>query len=186
MQRAGSFSVDTTSKGEEHMAHHGIRNMLHFSYQKTTDEILEKVGTKAEAVKAKIAEREQRIRDLRKAHDISDQDLIQIFSQAAQATREGQSRMSYSISSNSVGTVAAHPGSGSSGAATEERLIGAGVVQNFLSESNLIETEKADLKKLESIKRNLRPLIHHSSDTGAGYVESYVSMTEEDLEYLGF
>lgn len=159
------------------MAHRGTKSILHFSYQKTSGEIFEKVQVKAEAVKSKIAEREQRIRDLRKAHDISDQDLIQIYAQAAQAAREGQHRNTYSISTNAVAA---------SGSEPEERIIGAGVVQNFLSESGLIETEKEDLKKLESIKRNLRPLVQFSTDTGAQYTDDFFTLNEEDLEYLGF
>ena len=165
------------------MAHRGARSLLHFSYQKTVEEMQEKIGTKADAVKAKIAEREQRIKDLRKAHELSDQDLIQIYAQAAQAAREGRNQNSYSISSAAVGAgTAGYAAAGSS----DERLIGAGVVQNFLSESGLIETEKEDLKKLLSLQRNLRPMTHFSSDTGVSYVDSFVSVTEEDLEYLGF
>ena len=159
------------------MAHRGTKSILHFSYQKTSGEIFEKVQVKAEAVKSKIAEREQRISDLRKAHDISDQDLIQIYAQAAQAAREGQHRNTYSIRTNAVAA---------SGSEPEERIIGAGVVQNFLSESGLIETEKEDLKKLESIKRNLRPLVQFSTDTGAQYTDDFFTLNEEDLEYLGF
>jgi hypothetical protein len=176
--------ITKTHQGENIMAHRGARSLLHFGYQKTVEEMQEKIGTKAEAVKAKIAEREQRIKDLRKAHELSDQDLIQIYAQAAQAAHEGRNQNTYSIGSAPVGAggSAGYAAAGSS----DERIIGAGVVQNFLSESGLIETEKEDLKKLLSLQRNLRPMTHFSSDTGVSYVDYFVSVTEEDLEYLGF
>ena len=160
------------------MAHRGTSSILRFSYQKTSTEILEKVDIKAEAVKKKIAEREQRIKDLRKAHSITDQDLVQIYAQMAKAQREGQSRNSYLISTAVVGAP--------EGMEPEERLIGAGVIANLKQESEMIETEKDDLKKLDSIKRNLRPLFQYGTETGTFYSDDYFTLTEDDLEYLGF
>jgi hypothetical protein len=155
---------------------------LHFTYQKTVEEVKDKAKIKAEAVRAKILEREGRIRDLRKAHDISDQDLIQIYSQAARnGVTNSSAPMSYTVS-----TVAKGRSAEGTTSEPDEWLIGAGVIQNLLSESGLIETEKEDLKKLESINRNLRPTVNFSADTGVSYVDQFVSLTEDDLEYLGF
>jgi hypothetical protein len=162
---------------------HAIRASLRFAYQKSTAEILEKVGIKLVAVRAKITEREARVARVREEYEISDSDMSEILAQYANDMVSNSSRgakMSYSISSNAG---AAAPG-GQRGEG-EERVIGAGVVNNILTEKQLIETEKEAVEKLERIQRNLKP-IKEWSQTGVAYMQDEWALTEDDLEYLGF
>jgi hypothetical protein len=163
---------------------HAIRASLRFAYQKSTAEIQEKVGIKLVAVRAKIAEREARVARVREEYDISDADMSEILAQYANDMVSNSSRgskMSYSISSNKAGGAAAPGGQGGG----DERIIGAGVVNNILTEKQLIETEKEAVEKLERIQRNLKP-IKEWSQTGVAYMQDEWALTEEDIEYLGF
>lgn len=156
------------------MASPHSRSILNnLSFEKTSAEILEKAGFKITALTAKIAERETRITHIRKEFDISDQAMINLLSQAAQEALSNSriaTTMSYNIS----------------GQDSDVRIVGAGVVQNLLTERQLIEQEKESVEKLQLITRNLRPITHHASDTGARYEVDGFHMTEQDLDFLGF
>lgn len=142
------------------------------SFEKTSAEILEKAGLKITALTAKIAEREARIVHIRQEFDISDQAMISLLSQAAQDAVSNRSAvtMSYNIAAQDQ----------------DVRIVGAGVVQNLLTERQLIEQEKDSVTKLQLIQRNLRPLTHHAHETGARYEVDSFHMTETDLDFLGF
>lgn len=151
------------------------RNGLHFAYSKSYLDIQEASKKKVILLGAKITEREARIARLRKEFEITDQDMIQLLSQAAQdalSNMRSTATMSYSI------------GGGASGG--EVRIVGAGIVQNILTERQLIEQEKDDVERLQLIVRNLRPLTRYSATTGEAYQIEYFDLSEADLTFLGF
>jgi hypothetical protein len=141
-----------------------------FEYQKTVEEILAASSKKIEAVKAKISEREGRIARIRKEFDITDAELVSLFAQAAnEAGNRYANSMSYNIPS----------------ATGEAKVIAAGVVQNLLTEQNLMEQEKDSATKLAMVVRNLRPVTHYA-DNGVAYTVNTFNLTEDEIEYLGF
>ena len=151
------------------------RNGLHFAYSKSYLEIREAATHKITALEAKVAEREARIVRIRKEFDITDTDMIQLLSQAAQdavSNMRSTATMSYSI------------GGGTNGG--EVRIVGAGVVQNILTERQLVEQEKDDGVRLKLILRNLLPLTRYSATTGEAYQIEYFDLSEADLTFLGF
>lgn len=149
------------------------RSVLHsLTFAKTSGEIKEKAASKIEALASKVKEREGRITRLRKEFDISDQDMIKLLSQAAQdalSNARVATTMSYNI-----------------GNQDEVRVVAAGVVQNLLTERQLIEQEKEHIEKLQLVIRNLRPLTHHATNTGVAYESDSFTLSEADLDFLGF
>ena len=149
------------------------RSVLHnLSFEKSSSEIKEKATAKIASLGAKIKEREGRIARLRKEFDISDQDMIKILSQAAQGALSNASvatTMSYNI-----------------GNQDEVRVVAAGVVQNLITERQLIEQEQALVEKLQLVFRNLRPITHHATNTGVAYEVDTFTLSEADLDFLGF
>lgn len=151
------------------------QNLLRFPYAKSVDEIQDASLRKIAALKAKIIEREARIVRLRTEFNVSDADMIQLLSQAAQeavSNLRTNATMSYTI------------GGGSNGG--EVRIVGAGLVQNLLTERQLIEQERESVTKLEFVLRNLRPITRHATNSGAAYVIDQFDLSESDLEFLGF
>lgn len=147
------------------MASPSVRSMFrNFTYQKSIEDLVAAFERKIQAVKDKIAERTERIARIRKEYNITDQDLIDLLSQASQ---NHNSTMSYSFGG------------------AEQRVIGAGVVQNILTERNLVEQEKVSVSSMEQIVRNLRP-VHHVADNGTPWVQTHFELTADELEYLGF
>jgi hypothetical protein len=149
------------------------RMFRNFTYRKPMADVREAMEGKIDQVKAKIAERKERIALIRKEFSISDQDLIELLTQSANQMVSNRlvntASMSYSMSAPEG----------------EQRLIGAGVVQNLLTEQALIDEEKAALKQLARIVRNLSPYTM-VSETGIEYTVRTVELTPEELEYLGF
>ncbi len=149
------------------------RSVLNFSFQKSSEEILAKAAVKAESLAAKIAEREGRIVRIRKEFDISDQDMINLLSQAAQDA----------LSNARIATTMSYNLAGQDG---DTRIVAAGVVQNLLTERQLIEQEKDHVEKLKMITRNLRPLVAYATQTGEKYEVDTFTLTEADIDFLGF
>lgn len=145
-----------------------------FEFRKSTEEIKKASLTKIEKLKAKITERERRIAALRKEHDIEDSDLIQLL----KAARKNAAAQTYTYSKSMSSTQAGQR-------MTEERIIGAGVVNNLLTESDFIEAELDQIKVLERIIRNLNPLMKFS-ENGSTYTVSHFKLTPEELDYLEF
>ena len=156
------------------MIPHEIDLIRHIPICKTVDEIREASEKKLTSLKAKIAEREQRIADLRSEYSIDDAALVQLLTAARRADRAN--RMSYSYTNKTVSD---------KGESIEERTIGAGVVNHLLTESDFIESERASVKELELIVRNIRPLVKFS-DSGNVYRQTEFPLHQEQLEYLGF
>lgn len=143
-----------------------------FSYEKSIDEIKEAMEKKITALTAKIEDRQQRIVRLRKEFDISDAEMIDLLTQYGNelvSNRVVNASISYSTKANNG----------------DQKIIGAGVVQNLMTEKSLIETEKDSVEKLERIVRNLRP-IRHVTNEGAEWVQTSFRLNEDELEYLGF
>lgn len=149
------------------------RTVLHsLSFSKSSAEIKDKATAKILLLVAKITEREGRVARLRNEFEISDADLIKLLSQAASDATSNvrvATTMSYNIGSND-----------------NVRVVAAGVVQNLLTEQQLIEQERDLVVKLQMVIRNLRPVVHYAQDTGARYEVDAFPLSESDLDFLGF
>lgn len=151
------------------MASTSVRHMFgNFTFSKTIPEILEAVEKKVAALKSKITERENRIIRIRKEFDITDADLISLLSQAAQQQGRHVAN-SYNLNSTTG----------------ETKVIGAGVVQNVLTEQSEMAQEKEAVDRLLLIKRNLRPVPHYADD-GTVYMQESFTLADAEIEYLGF
>lgn len=148
-----------------------------FSYYKTIDEIREKINQKLIKMKEKIAERETRVLNLRKEYQIDDAALAQLLIASRQQAKSGT--LHYKLS-NYESSSSDDPNS-----EVEERVIGAGVVNNLLTENDFIESEKIAVKRLEFINRNLRPIVKFSPEGNAYEVNSF-ALTPEECEFLAF
>ena len=149
-------------------------NMLNFNYVKSSEEIKEKAREKISLLQSKIAERELRLAKTRAEYEIDDAMMLVLLTQArkdAKAREEGF-RNSYSVSK----TGASQEGRGSDEVVT----IGAGVVNMLFTESDFIEAEKGEIKKLTLIVRNLKDL-----EDSNGKVRGH-TLQQHELEYLGF
>lgn len=156
-----------------------ISNMFHtFSYLKSSEEIISKSVQKVTDVHKKIEERRIRIKALRTEYKITDAVYIDLLEQARDAMKRNDNRMSYSVSN------AIHDKRSSAGGLQESDTItvGAGVVNNLLTESDHIKSEEAQVKKLQLIIRNLKDEEREWSDgRKIGY-----HLGESELEYLNF
>jgi len=145
--------------------------MFSFKFEKNASEIAEKAKAKTLALKAKIEERQRRIAELREAHGIDDAALVDLLTQARRNDRAVTFQYTSNAPANKKGP--------------EERTIGAGVVNNLLTENDFIEADKASVKRLEILGRNLRPLSRITSN-GTRYEENGFPLSYEELEFLGF
>lgn len=146
-------------------------------YTKPVAEIREACRKKAEQIRAKVEERQGRLERLRREYDVSDADIIQLLTMARKQARHDLGPVSYTYNK-----LSSSPGGGTR---MEEKTIGAGVVNNLLTESDFIEAEREQAKKLDFIIRNLKPIIRFS-DTGAPYTQTEFSLSQDELEFLGF
>jgi len=150
--------------------------MFSFEIEKTVDEIRQAMEAKAKSVRAKIAERQGRIARLREEYEIDDAALAQLFMAARRQANANAMRFSYSTSNKSAT---------SGDDRMEEREIGAGVVNNLLTENDHVASEQADLKRLELVSRNLDSLAR-ITDGGVQWTQTRFQLSHEELEYLGF
>lgn len=146
-------------------------HMLNFTYVKTASAIITKATEKAKALEAKIAEREKRIEKTRKEYDISDVMMMELLAAARQQMVSNRmAQQTYQLSKT-----------GNDGKMTEETVtIGAGVVNMLFTERDFIESEKAQIRKLRLVIRNLEDL---PDDKGG---KKGHELTNQELEYLGF
>ena len=145
------------------------------SFTKSAEDIRIAAARKSVFLESKITERKNRVSQLRKEYNISDADLIQLLTEARRDLEARTSRMSYSISNAGV----------AGAAGDDSRIIGAGVVSNILTESDQIEAEKDQVKRLGLIIRNLKPIPRFAEGTGAPLPEEEFHVNFADLEYLG-
>lgn len=154
--------------------------LQYLTYYKTADEIKEACSKKVKFLKTKIEERQARIASLRKEYDIDDAALISLLTDARR-NQQNSDRMSFTYMANS----STHEVSASASNKKEERSIGAGVVNNLLTENDFIQTEKEAAQRLELIQRNLFPVPTYS-ENGTRLPDQGFQVTEADLEYFGF
>lgn len=166
----GVANVDGISKLELAMHHDRAESMFNFGYRKTSLEIVDKLTVKTNQLKSKVEERRSRIVALKKEHKITDAIYIDLLEQARDAMKKNDQRMSYSVS-NKIER---------GGIKEEEFVIGAGVVMNLLTESDMARNEEALVTRFELIIRNLEDL---PNDEGklTGH-----RLSESELTYLGF
>ena len=169
-------------KGKNHMIPQEISDMFNFHFEKTSAEIIEKAKPKVSQLNAKIIERQGRIAALREEHGIDDGALIQLLTEARRHAQQRVYAQNYTYTTSSGG----RGGAGQDGGKLEEKTIGAGVVNNLLTESDHIESERASVRQLESIIRNLRPLTRVAQNTGIAYTVDTNELTFDELKFLGF
>lgn len=149
-------------------------------YQKTIDEIKGAMTKKVEFLLGKIEERSNRIQQLRETFGIDDVAYITLLQEALKNEKEGRAVVNYTTTRTSGGLWATGEG------APEKVIIGAGVVQNLLTETTLRDQEKADVAHLQMIVRNLRPIRTYDVAADRTEVTDEFTLTEAELEYLGF
>jgi hypothetical protein len=150
-----------------------IDSLFNFDYVKTTAEIVHRAKEKAAQIRAKIEEREARIRRVREEYKITDTVLLDIMNRARAASKRGENMISYS---NTV-----QPPDGGS---QEEITIGAGIIELLFTEEDHIAGEKANVEKLDMIIRNLKDKRRFAPD-GKEYTEGH-QLTTPELRFLGF
>ena len=158
-------------------------------YTKTASELKPAMSKKLAKVEKKIKEREKRIVDLRREYAIDDAALIQLLTEARKNTSMGSSVMNYSYSVGPQGYQGSQGVTGAGGSRSRkaiepvERVVGAGVVQNLLTEMDNIDEEKDQVKRLKMILRNLRPLPNYA-EGGKKLPDAGFPVNYQDLEYL--
>ncbi len=154
------------------------RNIEHlfqnFTYQKPAAEIIEKSAAKIVSIKAKIEERAKRVAALRVEYGIDDAALVQLLT----AARKNAQAHVYNYITSAVGA------GGES--RMEEKAIGAGVVNNLLTENDFIESEKDQVTRLEMIVRNLKPIPRYAEGNGAFIPPEDFTLSYDELKFLGF
>jgi hypothetical protein len=150
-----------------------IDNIFNFNYVKTAAEIVQRAKEKAAQLRAKIEEREARIRRVREEYKITDTVLLDIMNKARAASKRGENMISYS---NTV-----QPPEGGS---QEEITIGAGIVELLFTEEDHIAGERVNVEKLDMIVRNLKDKRRFAPD-GKEYTEGH-ELTTPELRFLGF
>lgn len=179
---------DDTDEEDATMQAQRIDGMFHgLRFEKTAKEIVDKARAKVTALRGKIAERAERIKKLRAEYEIDDAALIELLTQARKAAQRREDRATFSYSNSTVGASGGDKG-------PQERTIGAGAVNFLLTESDFLEAEKEQVKRLELIAGNLRDLpdrtLHAMPPGGGGSTDTRPAatfqLTFEELEYLGF
>jgi len=143
------------------------------TFTKSASEIIEFARRKTIKVNAKIHEREKRVQKLRDEYRIDDAALIQLLT----AARNNVQAMSFTYSMSNLPI--------KDKTETGECEIAAGVVNNILTENDFIKSEKNQVKTLDRIIRNLKPIEEYTSD-GTKLPDSEFVLTTKELDYLGF
>ena len=161
-------------------------HILNFEYEKRSDEIVAKAAAKADALEAKVKERRARVARLREEHGITDAVLVDLLRQAREAQRAGGGKMSYTVSQRGLGNGVALVDRPLGGATDQQEVVvGAGTVNNLLTEGDFIEAETREAARLRTIARNLADLRDDAPNAPTGARKGH-KLTREELEYLGF
>jgi len=145
------------------------------TFMKTATEIVVAAKAKIELISAKIEERQKRLADLRREYNIDDAALIQLLTAARKQQQSSQYTNQYIFN-----TTQPDQQSG-----MVERAIGAGVVNNLLTENDFIEAEREEVKKLKMIARNLKDIPRYA-ENGMELPPAGFMLCSEELQYLGF
>lgn len=152
-----------------------------FVFKKSAVEIVTHVTAKMNSIKNKIEERQKRVADLRKEYAIDDSALVQLLTAARKNAHAQVFQYTSSLSNAAINTAL----TGHTNRGIEEKTIGAGVVNNLLTENDFIEGERDQVKRLELIARNLSAVYRFAND-GSKYVQEHFKLSFEELDYLGF
>ncbi len=138
---------------------------------KTTAEIREAMQKKVVEIKKLSLERETRIHKIRDEYQIDPERLANLV---IQFQKNDSGFVSYN-QQNQSGSEA-------------PKLIPAGVIANIISEREMIDSERDQIRKLELVLRNLRDTEHYASPrTGEILTRTCLhQLTDNELEYLGF
>jgi len=154
-----------------------IDHMFRYHYQKSATDLVGAMGAKVTTLKAKVEERIARIVKIRAEYKVTDAAMLDIMRQARIAQKAGAMVMNYSTSST-----------GPTGMTDDDNAelitIGAGVVNNLLTEQDYIDGEKAQIERLELVSRNLKDPVAYTRD-GQPYTE-LISISDDEAKYLGF
>lgn len=147
------------------------------NYEKSSQEIIDKCEEKKVKVQEKIETRTKRITKIREDYEIDDAALVHLLDQLRQNSKS--STLKY-MTSNA-------PRSSQENRldAAQEREIAAGVVNNLMTERDQKASEEDQVKELNAIIRNLRPITRYTRD-GEEYQEDSFRLEQIDMEYLGF
>jgi hypothetical protein len=143
------------------------------TFQKNTAEIIAAAKGKITQLNSKIEERTNRIRTLRETYQISDSAFVDILSQMRENEKRHNFVQNYSTSTTDRSGV------------QREITVGAGVVNNLLTETDFIANERQQVERLTFIVSNLRDVQCFTANSGATYVAPH-TLTFGELEYLGF
>ncbi len=151
-----------------------IQGLFRFNYERSSEEICSKMTKKVIELKAKVEERRKRIAGIRSEYKISDAMIIDLLSKARRAMQQNN-MMVVNYSTTAVDQ--------DENGMEREVVVGAGVINGLLTESDFIEAEEAAIDKLTLISRNLRDLTEHEG--GRSYTTGH-RLSEAELRYLGF
>jgi hypothetical protein len=145
--------------------------------QFTSPQLREAMIKKVAAVRAKIEERQGRIKKIQADNGITSEMATDLVLQYMQDQQRGVQKMSYSNSAQPVGAKT-----------PQEVIIPAGVIANIVTEKSLIETENMEAKRLDLIIRNLKDeVFYNHPDTGLVCKRQAIhTLSDADIEYLGF
>lgn len=148
------------------------RLFTNLTFEKTATEIVSAANTKISQINAKIEERVGRISTLREENRITDAVLVDVLNQMREAANKGREVHVYNS------TVA------SSSGRTEEVAVGAGLINNLLTEQDFITAEKQQVERLNFIVRNLRDVTKYTP-SGSPFVQKF-TLSFDELRFLGF
>ncbi|AGC46315.1 hypothetical protein MYSTI_05027 [Myxococcus stipitatus DSM 14675] len=138
---------------------------------KTTPELRVAMQKKVKELMGRIDEREARMRRIREEYQIDAERLATLVMQFQKQSR-GSEMQSYQ----------------SQGGASGAALIPAGVIANIIREREMVDSERAQIRKVELVLRNLSDTELYN-DPKTGEVKSRQplhQLTDDELEYLGF
>ncbi|NMO15027.1 hypothetical protein HPC49_07255 [Pyxidicoccus fallax] len=134
---------------------------------KTTPELRQAMQKKVKEIRARIEDREGRMKRIREEYQI---DAERLAALVIQYKNQDSDRVSYQVQGDS-GTI-----------------VPAGVIANIIREREMIDSERGQIRKMELILRNL-PDQELYNDPRTGEVKSRQplhELTDDELEFLGF
>jgi len=170
----GAFMSDET------VSHSLLR---HVNYnEKTSAELRPQLQLKSTELQSSIKVREGRIVRLRDEHKISAEEMahLLVMHHNAQKNRQQVQTMSMALGGGDE--------NGASSMGHSERHVPAGAVANIAQEHQMIASERAQLRKINLILRNLQDeVFFYHPESGVTLKRTAVhKLDDSDLEYLGF
>lgn len=135
-----------------------------FTYTKTGNQISDNAHKKIQVLKNKIQERETRIMEVRKQHNITDKDLVQLLREVLRSSNQMTLTIPSFESDFSCGREVTK---------VVQKEIPTSIVQVINSEQNSMENEKSEIHRLELVSRNIS-------------LEKSYELSYDELDYLKF